>query len=166
MIKTYLVIVLLAVVLTGCGESEDSRPIISAANNGSAENESTVAKSVAPWYSFSQVTEGARIFRDNCAECHGQEGEGASGWRQVGSDGKYPAPPLNGTGHGWHHPLRVLYTVVNNGSPGGQGNMPAWKGTLSDEQILAAIAWFQSRWPKEIYAAWDKRDQKARAKSQ
>jgi mono/diheme cytochrome c family protein len=41
--------------------------------------------------------------------------------------------------------------------------MPAFAESLSDEQVLDAIAWFQSRWSDEIYAAWNARDTKDRA---
>ena len=105
---------------------------------------------------------GEKLFGKNCAACHGKRGEGAPDWKKIGPDGKYPAPPLNGTGHAWHHPLSVLFRVVKHGSPGGQGNMPPWREKLSDEEILAAIAWFQSKWRQEIYENWAKRDAASR----
>jgi len=111
-----------------------------------------------PWFKFQHVSAGAKIFKENCAACHGKQGEGAQNWRKPGLDGEYPAPPLNGTGHAWHHPLKALLHVIRNGSPGGQGNMPAWKDKLSDEQMLAAIAWFQSKWSKENYSNWEQRN--------
>ena len=158
----YFAIGLLLLVLSGCGESEQASTGVDAAGKVTENAENTTAGGVALWYTFSQVTEGARLYRDNCAVCHGDTAQGDAGWRQIGADGKYPAPPLNGTGHGWHHPLSVLFVTVKNGSPGGQGNMPAWKDTLTDDEIVAAIAWFQSKWPKEIYTAWYQRDQQAR----
>lgn len=36
--------------------------------------------------------------------------------------------------------------------------MPAWKDKLSDDEMTAAIAWFQSKWPDEIYNAWMQRE--------
>ena len=115
------------------------------------------------WYEPRQVDTGARVFQQNCAVCHGKQGEGAPAWRESGPDGTYPPPPLNGTGHAWHHPLRMLYQVVKNGSPGGQGNMPAWGEKLNDEEIVAVIAWFQSQWPEQIYDAWQMRELASRA---
>lgn len=116
-----------------------------------------------PWYKFEQVSAGARVFQANCAACHGKQAEGADNWRKTGADGKYPAPPLNGSGHAWHHPLNILFHTIKNGSPGGQGNMPAWAGKLRDEEIVAVIAWMQSKWPREIYQSWVQRDAAARA---
>jgi len=116
------------------------------------------------WYAFQHVTQGAKVFQENCAACHGKQGNGGANWKQMGTDGKYPPPPLNGTGHSWHHPLNMLFYTVKNGSPGGQGNMPAWKDKLTDDEIVAAIAWFQSRWRDEIYQAWAQTDLASRKK--
>lgn len=133
-------------------------PLLIATYASSGLYAQTPSSSSKRWFQFQHVTAGAKIFQENCAACHGKKAEGALNWRKPGADGKYPAPPLNGTGHGWHHPLKVLFHVVKNGSPGG-GSMPAWKEKLSDEEILAAIAWFQSKWSKEIYQNWKKRDE-------
>ncbi len=106
------------------------------------------------WYPAAAVGYGRQLYRQHCAACHGEHAQGASDWREPGADGKYPAPPLNGTGHDWHHSLGALLQVIMNGSPGGQGNMPAWKGTLSPEQAGSTIAYFQSLWPDRVFAAW------------
>jgi mono/diheme cytochrome c family protein len=55
--------------------------------------------------------------------------------------------------------MRDLVSVIQNGTP---GNMPAWRGKLSIDDTKAVIAWFQSLWPLEIYAAWDRMDRAAR----
>ena len=36
--------------------------------------------------------------------------------------------------------------------------MPAFGTTLEDEEILAAIAYFQAQWPDDIYERWLKID--------
>lgn len=106
------------------------------------------------WYNDEMVRQGGELFAEHCTVCHGESAQGAANWRKPDADGKMPPPPLNGTGHGWHHPAAVLMHLILNGSPGGSGNMPAWKDKLSPEQAAAVIAWFQSQWPDEIYAAW------------
>ena len=143
--------------LFACSSDQGAAP--ASATTRAAVSASAQTASTKRWYGFSQVSQGARVFAEHCAECHGKGGEGHPAWRQVGPDGRYPAPPLNGSGHAWHHPLKMLFYVVKHGSPGGQGNMPAWQDKLSDDAIVAAIAWFQSRWPETIYQAWVEREQ-------
>lgn len=106
------------------------------------------------WYTDAFAEKGQRVYDTNCAACHGSIGQGAFNWRQRGSDGRMPPPPLNGSGHTWHHPAGVLLHVILNGSPGGQGNMPAWKDKLTREEVAAVIARFQAWWSDEVYAQW------------
>lgn len=110
------------------------------------------------------VERGAKLFQENCAACHGANAQGAPNWQQRGPDGKFPAPPLNGSAHDWHHPKAVLVRTIKDGTARLGGSMPAWRDKLSDEEIEAIIAWFQSLWPEEIYAAWKRMDDEAREK--
>lgn len=114
------------------------------------------------WYTDEHVTRGAVVYADNCAVCHGARGEGTGDWRRRTADGKFPPPPLNGTAHTWHHPIRVLGTQIKFGAPGGIGAMPGFAEKLTDQQIVDVIAWFQDLWPDEIYAQW--REIEARSK--
>ena len=113
-------------------------------------------------YDASQLAIGEKVFQANCAKCHGADAQGAAEWTKRGADGNYPPPPLNGSGHAWHHSNEVLEDVIRNGSPDGKGNMPAWQGKISDQEITAVIAWFQSKWPKEVYDAWYEIQQRGR----
>lgn len=112
------------------------------------------------WYLNRQVEVGGHLYSQHCAQCHGKNGEGAPNWRKPEPDGKYPPPPLNGTGHAWHHPTQVLAKVIREGSPPDLGKMPAWGDKLEQEEIMAVIAWFQSHWTDEIYAAWLRQEQR------
>jgi len=105
-------------------------------------------------YDTTALADGQRLFSTHCAECHGENAQGHPQWRKTGPDGKYPPPPLNGSGHAWHHSRVVLHNVIKNGSPPGQGNMPAWEGKLTDQQIEHVIDFFQSLWPDQVYSAW------------
>jgi mono/diheme cytochrome c family protein len=105
-------------------------------------------------YDAKQLALGEKVYQANCAKCHGARAEGAPHWTKRGADGKYPAPPLNGTGHAWHHSTRVLSDTIHFGSPKEEGNMPAWQGKLSEQEITAVILWFQSKWPQPLYDAW------------
>ena len=101
-----------------------------------------------------QYSRGARLFQLNCAKCHGKEGEGAKDWRRPDENGKNPAPPLNGTGHTWHHSNKALVNVIRNGTGKIGGNMPAWKDKLSNSEITLILTWVTAQWSDEIYTAW------------
>jgi mono/diheme cytochrome c family protein len=101
-----------------------------------------------------QLALGAQRYQQHCARCHGAKAEGAAQWRQRGPDGMFPPPPLNGSGHAWHHSIVALKDVITQGSPPGTGNMPAWGDKLSEQEMEAIIAWLQSLWPKPVYDAW------------
>ncbi len=109
-----------------------------------------------------QLARGAKIYKADCAVCHGANAEGAPNWQRPGPDGKYPAPPLDGSGHAWHHSKAALKMTIREGTARLGGNMPAWKDKLSDDDIDAVIAWMQSVWPDEIYRAWLAQDAKSR----
>jgi len=110
------------------------------------------------WYSPHHAAAGAVVYRRHCAQCHGVAGEGAPEWRKPDEEGLMPPPPLDGSGHAWHHPLRQLFAMIRDGSLPGQGRMPGWGAQLSGGEILAVIAWFQSAWPTEVYRAWSRMD--------
>lgn len=106
-----------------------------------------------------QYSKGARLFQLNCAVCHGKNGEGAVNWRTPDENGKNPPPPLNGTGHTWHHSNKALVNVIRNGTGKIGGNMPAWKDKLSDREITLILSWIKAQWPDELYTAWYNRFQ-------
>lgn len=108
------------------------------------------------------LAHGQRIFQTHCSACHGAQAQGAPGWERPGADGKYLPPPLDGSAHAWHHPRSALRQVIRDGTVQVGGNMPAWGGELSAAEIDAVMAWFQSLWPDEIYAAWAEMDARAR----
>ena len=109
------------------------------------------------------VARGGEIYKANCAACHGANAEGAPNWSKKGGDGKLPPPPLDASGHGWHHPKSALVQTIKEGTLKLGGGMPAWKGTLTDDDIEAVVSWIQSRWPEEVYAEWLGIDRQARA---
>lgn len=108
------------------------------------------------------LARGEAVFKQNCAACHGARAEGAPQWQKRGPDGKYPAPPLNGTGHAWHHPTSALKATIRNGTVAIGGSMPPWRDKLSEPDVEAVISWFQSHWPDEVHAAWRRMDEQAR----
>lgn len=99
-------------------------------------------------------SQGQKLYQLNCASCHGLQGEGAKDWRTPDKDGKNQPPPLNGTGHSWHHSPKALTMVINNGTGKIGGNMPGWKDKLSNSEIKLILTWITSQWSDEIYTAW------------
>lgn len=134
--------------LVACGQQEDA-------------NSSSEPVSVERNMDATQIARGEKIFSINCASCHGDQAQGDPDWRSRDETGRFPPPPLNGTAHAWHHPLAQLKHVIANGSPGGKGNMPAWSGKLSEQDMDDTIAWFQAKWSDEVYAAWTEINQRA-----
>ncbi len=100
----------------------------------------------------SKVLAGGKLYAKNCAACHGIQGQGNAQWRIKLANGNFPPPPLNGTGHTWHHTQQWLVAFVQNGSP--RGTMPAWKKKLTSEQIQSILAWAQAKWPEQVYKRW------------
>ncbi|HEY8023931.1 MAG TPA: cytochrome c oxidase subunit II [Burkholderiaceae bacterium] len=92
---------------------------------------------------------GEKVFNTNCAACHQVNGKGIAG--------TFPAldgsPVVNG-------PKAEQINVVLNGR---NGKMPAWKDSLSDTEIAAAITYTRNSWsnkaaenivqPAEVLAA-------------
>lgn len=123
---------------------------------------SAPAAPVRPAVEPALLTRGQALFTQHCAACHGDRAQGAFGWERPGADGKYPPPPLDGSAHAWHHAYEQLKQTIQEGTLKLGGNMPAWKGRLSEADTEAVIAHFQSLWPEEIYRAWQDIDRRAR----
>jgi len=133
-----------------------------ACNQQPTESSAGTGNSPARNYTEAQLANGQRVFASHCAKCHGANAEGDATWRKMGDDGKYPPPPLDGSGHAWHHSRAVLKNVIENGSKPDQGNMPGWKNKLSNEEIENVISWFQSKWSDQVYDAWYEMQQRGK----
>lgn len=108
------------------------------------------------------VALGRKVYVANCAACHGAGLEGQPDWRSPGPDGLLPAPPHDETGHTWHHDGDTLFRLTKYGlaeligDPAQPSNMPAYEGTLTDAEIVAALSYIKSTWPKNIRARHSK----------
>ncbi len=109
-----------------------------------------------------QVARGKAVYEKVCLECHGVGGKGQPGdWRVRDAAGRFPPPPLDDSAHAWHHPTAVLLEVIRDGSPGGQGNMPAWKGKLSEQEMQDVVAYIKSLWSDPVYQLWWKMERQS-----
>ena len=114
-----------------------------------------------------QILLGSALYAENCASCHGNKLQGQPKWNiEKDSDGHNYAPPLNGTGHTWHHPDDYLFAVtkygieamIKNTYP---NNMPAYEDQLSDREIIAVLSYIKSQWPRKIQRQHDQISQRS-----
>lgn len=111
------------------------------------------------WYTPLQVSNGEVLFDTHCSICHGLRASGlADDWRKTDSSGNYPPPPLDGTAHAWHHPLVMLEKTLADGGAEYGGLMPGFSASLTREERLETIAYFQNLWSADIYAKWEQID--------
>jgi mono/diheme cytochrome c family protein len=115
------------------------------------------------------VSQGEAVYRNHCAECHGQKLEGQPNWRSRDAEGYLPAPPHDASGHTWHHADELLFKITKFGTasiagPDYKTRMPAYADVLSDEQIVAVLSFIKPRWPKEIQKRHDRMNQAASQK--
>lgn len=109
-----------------------------------------------------QVERGRIVYEKNCQVCHGHQGKGLPGdWRVRDADGFYPPPPLDDSAHAWHHPTAVLLEVIRDGSPAGEGKMPAWQGTLTEQDMQDVVVYIKSLWSDPVYRLWLKMERQS-----
>jgi mono/diheme cytochrome c family protein len=98
------------------------------------------------------VKAGESIYAQHCSTCHGARLEGQSDWRRRLPNGRMPAPPHDESGHTWHHPDAVLFSITKHGlvPPNApkdyESDMPTFEGKLTDAQIWAALAYIKGHW--------------------
>jgi cytochrome c5 len=87
-----------------------------------------------------RIEAGEIIYSNNCASCHG-----AVNGRPVLDS----APPHGDAGHTWHHADRLLYQWILDKPPLATV-MPAFRGTLTDDQVMQVLAYIKNSWLPEI----------------
>jgi cytochrome c oxidase subunit 2 len=84
------------------------------------------------WAQADLMTRGEKVFTANCAVCHGAQGQGGVGKRLDGSPIVQDADKN-----------KQIQTVLNGAN---NGQMPAWKGKLSETEIAAVITFTKNSW--------------------
>jgi mono/diheme cytochrome c family protein len=101
------------------------------------------------------IERGKIAYQNNCVSCHMINLAGAENWKEMDGDGHRKAPPLNGTGHTWHHDDQTLHSIIKYGLAklvkNYQGKMNGFEDNLSDKEIDSVLAYIKSFWPKEEY---------------
>jgi len=83
------------------------------------------------------LAQGAQIYATHCATCHGEEFDGSG----LGAAG-LPAAVANLVLHFPQHSDGQHFAVISNGRPA--SGMPAWEGTLTDEEIWNVINYLRA----------------------
>ena len=101
------------------------------------------------------IIRGKTMYENNCVSCHQINLVGAENWKGLDEDGHRKAPPLNGTGHTWHHDDETLHKIIKYGLVGiisdYEGKMAGFKDKLSDKDIDSVLAYIKSFWPDDYY---------------
>ena len=101
------------------------------------------------------IARGKIAYENNCVSCHMINLAGAENWKGLDEDGHRKAPPLNGTGHTWHHDDKTLHSIIKYGLAnlidGYEGKMMGFEENLSDKDIDSVLAYIKSYWSKDKY---------------
>ena len=85
------------------------------------------------------IAAGSEVYLNNCSRCHGIDARGSG--QDAGTTAVRP-PALAGPGsHLTQHTDGDLHYFITTGLAGG---MPAWHGTLTDEQVWEVINYLRS----------------------
>ena len=137
--KYFLIILTLLLSHTAYANHHDEKIIIERAGKGSE-----------------MFNLGKELYQLNCASCHQPNLSGQVGWKdKVDTDGHRLAPPLNGTGHTWHHDDKTLFYIIKYGLaklvPKYEGKMMGFGDKLNDKEIKSVLAYVKSFWSNEYY---------------
>ena len=101
------------------------------------------------------IARGKIAYQNNSVACHQVNLAGAENWKGLDEDGHRKTPPLNGTGHTWHHDDATLHTIIKYGLAGivsdYEGKMAGFGDNLSDKDIDSVLACIKSFWPDDYY---------------
>ncbi len=137
--------VVLALVLGACRSSPAEAELPSSVSEGPLSASLRGDAPPFPDLDDALIVEGAALYQGNCASCHLSDLSGSPNWKVPSEDGIYPPPPMDESGHTWHHP-DVLLTELIQGERGYESAMPEFADTLTPQQINAILEFIKSNW--------------------
>ena len=125
---------------------------------GAARVPPSAATHIADANDTAMVSRGKRIYAVHCASCHGRYLQGQPLWQLVDDYAGRRAPAHDETGHTWQHSDEDLFEITKYGRFASAPSryvsyMPAFRDELSDQQILAVLAFIKARWPLGLRVA-------------
>ncbi|MDQ6929857.1 MAG: cytochrome c [Candidatus Eremiobacteraeota bacterium] len=129
-------LVLPVLLAAGCTKGSDT-------NSSTKTVTTTQAGASAQPAASARMASGMTVYKANCATCHGAQGAGQTG----------AFPPLDGNGVVTGDP-KVVIRIVKLGLTGPvrmkgvmyNGQMPAWNGTLTNDQIASVLTYIRGSW--------------------
>ena len=118
-------LLILAAFVVGCGGGSTPAPV---------ETKPAEPVAAAPVAAPAPVMDGKALHEQTCQTCHQADGSGAVGGQAIA--GNY-AERLGKTDE-------ELFNSIKNGFTGSVGSMPAWGGTLNDDQIKSVLAYVRT----------------------
>jgi protein SCO1 len=99
-----------------------------------------------------KVTAGKALYARWCSGCHGRKLQGQPLWQLQDQYAGRRAPAHDQTGHTWTHSDDDLFSMTRDGrfpsaDPVAPSYMPAFRQFLTNEQIIAVIAYIKASWP-------------------
>lgn len=124
-------------------------PAASATSSSTMTTTTTTTKTVAAAGGAASAAAGQKVYTTNCSSCHQANGKG--------QPGVFPPLDANPVVTG---PADKVIGIVKNGLSGKitvagatyNGQMPAWKGTLSDSDIASVVTYIRSAWTNKASA--------------
>lgn len=129
-INVLLILVIATIVFSCKNDKKENKKEDAKTEKATASNDIQITEA--------EMKEGAAIFFDRCAGCHGSTRKGATGPSLLpDGDGKSPATKALG--------VAGIRAFIENGTPAG---MPEWKGILSEHEIELMTRFLQVDPPK------------------
>ena len=128
-------LLILAAFVVGCGGGSTPAPV----ETKPAEPVATPEPVAAP----APGMDGKALYEQNCQTCHQADGTGAVNGQSIA--GNYAERLAK--------PDEELTNSIKNGFTGTIGSMPAWGGTLNDDQIKAVLGYVRATYGGAAAAA-------------